>query len=83
MALYKFQAFLTQNDSPAFDQTFAPGVVAAFPGIYRCTTCNYETAIFTGNLPKEADCREHNKRWACAPGIPQWRLAVYAVFSNS
>lgn len=72
MALYKYPQFIQKSDHAAFDQLQFPGVVAPWPGIYRCHACGHEIAIAQNHVLPAQNHHQHK------PGVGpiQWRLVV-------
>ena len=72
MATYKFLRMLSLDSSIKFDDLHDAGVVAPYPGIYRCEECGREIAIANGlALPPEG----HHSH-ALGQGRIRWRLVV-------
>ena len=83
MASYKYSKDVVQNSSDEFDKLYSPGTTTPHSGIYKCNVCSYEAASVEGHpLPPPSDPR-HAKWGPLHPGQTKWRLAVFAVHSNS
>lgn len=75
MALYKYPYVLQNSSDPAFDMLSAPGSVALYSGIYRCTSCGDEFAIARGHKLPEVNHRMH----AVQLGPVAWQLVIFPV----
>lgn len=75
MALYKDASRLTSSNDPAFEYSHVPGVIAPYPGIYRCTSCGDEIAIAGGHVFPPQNHKQHNP----LNGPVRWQLLVYPV----
>lgn len=74
MAQYKYNKYLNQNDSNAFDTIYKPGDTTPNSGIYRCESCGDEVASNKGNpLPPQ---NHHQHR--TGQGAIRWKLIVFA-----
>jgi hypothetical protein len=74
MAIYKYQAFLTQTQEAIYDQVNHPGTATPFSGIYRCEGCGRE-AVSTH--PHPLPPQNHHEH-TVAQGAIRWRLIVFA-----
>jgi len=69
MALYKYKEYMEHSDDGAFDKLVEPGILAPWPGIYRCHVCGHEIAIANGHTMPPQNHHQHPNR------LPiQWRL---------
>ena len=77
MALYKYNANLSQTNDAAFDAIHEPGISAPHAGIYRCVACGHEVGIAQGHTLPPQNHHQHR------PGVGriQWKLLVYAQHS--
>lgn len=50
MAMYQHSENLTWSNHPVFNQTYHPGQLAPFGGLYRCTGCGLEIGIAKGHV---------------------------------
>ena len=74
MAHFKYDQYLSRNNSDAFDNSHPPGTPVPFSGIYRCSGCNREVASNEGQpLPPQ-----NHHAHGVGQGPIRWRLAVYA-----
>jgi hypothetical protein len=71
---YKNIAYLTQLNSPEFDQLHAPGTAAPHSGIYRCEGCGHSIA---SNLANPLPPQNHHHH-SPAQGQIRWRMIVWA-----
>lgn len=63
-----------------FDALHAPGGIAPFSGIYKCTSCGFEAVSTAGHrLPPEAYCHMHGNRWPNSFGNVMWKLVAAAI----
>jgi hypothetical protein len=84
MPNYKYNQFLHQSTSTAFDQVYTPGVLAPYSGIYRCDACGFEASSTQGHpLPPARDCGSHHPRWRCQPGQVRWRLVASSIHTSN
>lgn len=74
MAMYKYSVYVTQSQSPVFDNEQSPGVAATYSGIYRCSGCGREVTSEEGNPLPPQNHHQH----AHGQGAIKWRLIVYA-----
>jgi hypothetical protein len=72
MATYKFLRLLSLDHSSKFDDLHDPGVIAPYPGIYRCEECGKEIAIAHSHTLPPGDRHQH----ALGQGKIRWRLVV-------
>jgi hypothetical protein len=71
MALYKYAAYLTQNQDGAFDQSYPPGAHTPLSGIYRCMGCGREVV---SEHAKPLPSQNHHGHLP----IQGWRMVVWA-----
>lgn len=72
MALFKHPLYVRLATDSFFDETYAPGSTAPYPGIYRCTGCGDEIAIAGGNVLPPQNHRQHDPEL----GKTAWQLLV-------
>jgi hypothetical protein len=73
MALYKNGNYLKKSESGTFDETYAPGTLTPFSGIYRCEVCGHEiVSVYNAQLPPQV----HTKHPTDKPIA--WRMIVFA-----
>lgn len=74
MANYKYAGNLHHNTHDDFDQEYAPGVAAPYPGIYKCVSCDNEIVVMKGALLPAEIHSQH-----CVYQPVKWKLIVCAV----
>lgn len=72
MALYKYGPFLEKCEDAAFDQLLVPGVIAPWPGIYKCEVCGHEVGIAQSHTLPAQNHHQH----PYGKGPIRWRLVV-------
>lgn len=72
MALYKHPLYVSLAFDELFDETYPPGSIAPYPGIYRCTACGDEIAIAKGHTLPPQNHRQHSPEL----GNTAWQLLV-------
>jgi hypothetical protein len=74
MALYKYSAYISQNNDAIFDQENGPGTAAPRSGIYRCMGCHREVA---SNQLEPLPPQNHHQH-TTTQGAIRWKLIAYA-----
>lgn len=75
MASYKYEKYVSKNDSAEFDKKHEPGSETYNAGIYRCFSCGDEIGIAKGHKLPPQNHHQH------APGLGkiEWQLLVFAA----
>lgn len=77
MASYKYDRYVSKNDSAEFDRVHEPGTPALYAGIFRCEGCSHEIGIAAAHtLPPQTHAQHP------ANVRIRWRLVVFAVHNN-
>lgn len=74
MASYKYNRYIVQSSSDAFDGTHTPGVVTPFSGINRCLGCGREDVSTQGHPLPPQNHHQHTPH----QGVIRWRLVAWA-----
>jgi hypothetical protein len=74
MALYKYQNYLVNSPSEAFDSLYGPGLQVPNSGIYRCEGCGDEIAANKGDPLPPQNHHQH----ALSQGAIRWRMIVFS-----
>lgn len=74
MAGYKYNAYIAQSDSDAYDKLHTPGTSVPYSGIFRCQGCGREIAANEGDPFPPQNHHQHSTQ----QGSIRWRLAVWA-----
>ena len=78
MASAKYQNFIAQNNSGAFDHLYRPGAVTPYSGIYRCAGCARSVVSeATRPLPPQ-----NHHQHTVAQGAIRWQLLVVSTDRN-
>ncbi len=72
MAEYKYAQYLSQSNNTAYDQTYNPGVITTYSGVYRCTKCGHEITHVSGRALPPQNHHTHT----VSQGAIVWQLAV-------
>jgi len=79
MAVYKYAAFLKQNQDGSFDQLYSPGTQTPFAGIFRCNGCGREVV---SEHPKPLPPQNHHQHLPIQGPI-LWRMVAWANHNPS
>lgn len=74
MAIYKYDAYVTQANDAVFDSEHSPSTPVPRSGIYRCMGCGREVACNQGDPLPPQNHHQHTQ----TQGTIRWRLVVYA-----
>lgn len=72
LAVFKYQQYLAQINSVAFDHIHRPGQATPFSGIYRCEGCGINEVSTQGHPLPPQNHHQHT----FLQGAIRWRLAV-------
>ena len=72
MAIYRYPQFLLRVDHALFESLHAPGTVAPYSGIYRCSVCGQEIVARRDEPLPASDHHAH----VVGEGAMRWQLAA-------